>query len=144
MVIRLPPVVHGEGDHAFTSFLINYAKTNQQVNYVGNGLNIWPAVHRFDAARLYILDLENGKAGSVYHVVAEGIPVKKVAAAISEKLGLPLKSVRGFESWCKLSVFSKVVSLDTPANSQWTQKEFGWEAMHSDLLSDPRQDFYYS
>jgi nucleoside-diphosphate-sugar epimerase len=144
MVIRLPPVVHGEGDHAFTSFLINYAKKNQQVNYVGNGLNIWPAVHRFDAARLYILALENGKAGSVYHAVAEGIPVKKVATAISEKLGLPLKSVRGFESWRKLSVFSQVVSLDTPANSQWTQKELGWKAIHSDLLSDLQQDFYYS
>jgi nucleoside-diphosphate-sugar epimerase len=42
MVIRLPPVVHGEGDHAFTSFLINYAKKNQQVNYVGDGLNMMP------------------------------------------------------------------------------------------------------
>ena len=75
MVIRLPPAVHGEGDHGFTSFLINYAKKNQQVNYVGNGDNIWPAINRLDAARLYRLALENGKAGSVYHGVAEGIPV---------------------------------------------------------------------
>lgn len=144
MVIRLPPVVHGEGDHAFTSFLINYAKKNQQVNYVGDGLNIWPAVHRFDAARLYRLALENGKAGSVYHAVAECIPVKKIATAVSEKLGLPLKGVRGFESWRRLSLFSQVVSLNTPANSQWTQKELGWKAIYSDLLSDLQQNFYYS
>jgi hypothetical protein len=76
--------------------------------------------------------------------VAEGIPVKKVATAISEKLRLPLKSVRGFEGWRKLSVFSQVVSLDTPANSQWTQKELGWKAIHPDLLSDLQKDFYYS
>ncbi|MDR0557359.1 MAG: hypothetical protein LBG43_05770, partial [Treponema sp.] len=135
-----PPPPRQSGRFAY----FNYAKKNQQVNYVGDGLNIWPAVHCFDVARLYRLALENGKAGSVYHAVAEGIPVKKVATAISEKLELPLKSVRGFESWKRLSVFSQVVSLNTPANSQWTQKELGWKAIHPDLLSDLQQDFYYT
>ena len=62
---------------------------------------------------------------------------------ISEKLKLPLKSVRGFEAQRKLSWFSMTVSLNTPANSQWTQKELGWKAIHPSLLDDLNQDFYF-
>jgi nucleoside-diphosphate-sugar epimerase len=144
MVIRMPPVVHGEGDRAFTSFFIQYARKNKHVYYIGDGANIWPAVHRFDAAHLYKLALENGKAGSVYHAAAEGVPVKQIATAVSNKLDLPLSSVNGLRALTKLSWFSMTVSLNTPANSNWTQKELGWKAVQPDLISELNQDFYYS
>ncbi|MDG0795176.1 SDR family oxidoreductase [Cohnella ginsengisoli] len=122
MVIRMPPVVHGEGDRAFTSFFIEYARKNQHVYYIGDGSNIWPAVHRFDAAHLYRLALEKGKSGSVYHAAAEGVPVKQIATTVSKKLNLPLSSASRLKAIIKLSWFSMTVSLHTPANSNWTQK----------------------
>lgn len=70
-VVRLTPTVHGKGDVGFIPAMIRAARDRSAAAYVETGDNVWPTVHRDDAAVLYRLALEKASAGSILHAVHE-------------------------------------------------------------------------
>ncbi len=144
IVMRLPPSVHGVGDHGFVPALIGIAREKGVSAYVGDGLNRWPAVHRFDAARAFRLAMEKGKAGAMFHAVAdEGVPVQDIAAVIGLRLSLPVVSKSVEESTVHFGWLGHFLSLDVPASSLYTQQELGWKPVQPGLLTDLDNEHYF-
>lgn len=144
-IVRLPPSVHGLGDHALIPALIAQARANGVSFYIDDGANRWAAVHRFDAARLFCLALENAEAGSVLHAVSEeAIYLRSIAEAIGEGLDLPVQSVGAAAAADKLGWLAHFAAVDNPVSAQWTRDHLCWTPTHSDLFTDMRDAAYFS
>jgi len=142
--VRLPPSVHGAGDHGFVPMVIDLARSKGQSAYVAEGNNHWPAVHRTDAAVLYRLIVEKQPALKVLHPVAEeGVPFREIAEAIGEGLHLPVTSKTGDEVADHFGWFSYFASIDCPASSQKTREALGWDTKGAGLIEDINTAGYF-
>ena len=143
-VMRLPPSVHGDGDHGFVPFLIATAREKGASAYVGDGLNRWPAVHRRDAAKLYRLALESGGAQPCYHGNAEeGVPFKEIAAVIGRRLNLPVVAKNSAEAAEHFGWFAHFAALDNPTSSARTRQATGWQPTRPGLIADLDRPEYF-
>jgi nucleoside-diphosphate-sugar epimerase len=143
-VLRLPPSVHGNGDHGFVPRLISIAREKGVSAYIGNGLNRWPAVHRLDAAHLYRLALEKGTAGVSYHGVGdEGVPTREIAEVIGRHLNLPVVSKSREEAADHFGWIARFFGIDGPASSALTQERLGWRPTQVGLIDDLNAEHYF-
>lgn len=143
-VIRLAPTVHGDGDHGFVPMLINLAREKGVAAYVGDGNNLWPAVHRLDAARVYRLALEKNAVGGRYHAIAEeGIPFREIATVIGRRLDIPVVSKSGEEAQNHFGWFTHFAAINAPASSRKTREVLGWKPTQPDLIADLDRPAYF-
>ena len=143
-IVRLPPSVHGKGDHGFVPRFIGIAGEKGVSAYVGEGLNRWPAVHRLDAAHLYRLVLEKGTGGASYHSVAdEGVPTREIAAAIGRGLNVPVVSKSHEAAADHFGWMARFFGIDSPASSSLTQERLGWKPVQPELIADLNAEHYF-
>jgi nucleoside-diphosphate-sugar epimerase len=143
-VLRLPPSVHGNGDHGFVPRLISVAREKGVSAYIEDGLNRWPAVHRLDAAHLYRLVLEKRSAGERYHGVAdEGVPTREIAEAIGRHLNVPVVSKSREEAPDHFGWIALFFGMDGPASSAQTRERLKWQPVQPGLIADLNAGHYF-
>ena len=143
-VVRLARSTHGEGErHGFVPMLAAVAREKGVSAYVGDGGNLWPAVHRRDAARLFRLALERGAGNEAYHAVAENVPFRLIAEAISRQVGVPASSLTPHEAEAHFGALAVWVAGNGAAFSERTQAALGWEPREIGLIADiDRPDYH--
>ena len=138
MVVRNPRSVHGQGEtHGFVPMLAAVARDKGVSAWVGDGENLWPAVHRLDCARVYTLALERGRRGEAYHAIAEqGVPFRRIAEAIGRQLGLPSRSIAPEEADVHFGGLAMFVAGNGPASNARTKQALGWEPQEAGIVAD--------
>jgi nucleoside-diphosphate-sugar epimerase len=143
-VLRLPPTVHGDGDHGFMATIVSIARNTGISGYIGDGANRWPAVHRLDAAPLFRRALEAAPAGSTLHAVAdEGIPIREIADVIGRHLDIRVASIPQDEAPAHFAWLADLLSIDAPASSTLTRDLFDWQPTQPGLIDDLEQGHYF-
>ena len=143
-VVRNPRSVHGKGEtHGFVPMLAAVAREKGVSAYVGDGANLWPSVHRQDAAQVYRLALERGALGEAYHAVAEtGVPYREIAEAIGRQLGLPAKSLTPEEAEAHFGPLATWVANNGPASNELTRKTLDWTPEQVGIVADIERPNY--
>jgi nucleoside-diphosphate-sugar epimerase len=143
-VLRLPPTVHGEGDHGFMATLVGIARDKGVSGYIGDGANRWPAVHRFDAAHLFRLALEQAQAGTALHAVAdEGVPIRAIAEVIGRHLGIPVAAISPEDAAAHFGWLAAFLAMDVPASSALTRELLDWQPVQPGLIDDLDKGHYF-
>jgi nucleoside-diphosphate-sugar epimerase len=143
-VLRLPPTVHGDGDHGFMAALVAIARQRGVSGYIDDGSNRWAAVHRLDAAKLFRLALEKATAGSTLHAIAdEGVPIRDVAEVIGRHLHMPTVAVPRDAAGQHFGWLADFLAMDTPASSARTRELLEWEPTQPGLIEDLDQGHYF-
>lgn len=141
--VRLAPSVHGVGDHGFVPRLAGIARDKGVSAYIGDGQNRWPAVHRRDAARLFLRALDRPEAGPFHAVAEEGVVLKDIAEAIGRRFDLPVASVTAEDAQAQFGWFAPFVGLDAPTSSARTRESLGWHPTGRGLLADLADPAYF-
>jgi nucleoside-diphosphate-sugar epimerase len=137
-VVRLPRSVHGQGErHGFVPMLTAIARAKGASAYVADGANLWPSVHRIDAARVFRLALERGARGQAFHAIAEeGIPFRLIAEAIGRQAGVPAVSLTPEEAAEHFGALAMWVAGNGPASNAETRALLDWRPCQRGLVED--------
>ncbi|CUM68070.1 uncharacterized protein PRCAT00005785001 [Priceomyces carsonii] len=138
--VRLALSVHDKGGRTFIGLLMENAKKNHVSYYVGDGENLWSAVHHDDAAVLYRLVVEKAPVGSILHAVTEFAPAKKIAMAISEARNIAVDSFSSAQDVEKLGFIGNIIQVNSHILSEKTRSVLGWVPTKLDLLSDIKEN----
>lgn len=145
-IVRLPTTVHGDGDHGFILSLIDIAREKGVSAFIGDGNNLWPAVNRLDAAKLFRLAIEHPfAAGARFHAVAEsGIPFKNIADSIAAKLSISTTSLGEEDAGIHFGWLKQFVESNNRVSSDYTQQFLDWTPTNKDLLGDIETGTYFN
>lgn len=133
MVVR-PPMIWGHGRCPPLAALHSSARTGA-ICYFGRGLNVCSNIHVDDLADIFLLAIQNGVPGALYHAVSGEMNWRSLAERIGVLRGLPTRSVNFEEANRLYGPFLAPIAFGTNMRTRCprTRNELGW-APHPDRL----------
>lgn len=144
-VIR-PPLIFGHGGSIQIPQIFESARRTGNACYLGQGLNLYSAVHVDDLAEIYCLAVERGTPGALYHAVAGEANFRSIAEAVADVVGCGTRSL-SYEEACDLwGAFWVDIALAVNSRSvaRRTVADLGWAPRHVDVIDDIRAGSYAS
>ncbi|GAA2858214.1 hypothetical protein Acy02nite_22000 [Actinoplanes cyaneus] len=129
-------LVHGRGGSGLLQGLAAMGRARQVVPYVGDGDQIWSAVHVDDLAELFVHAVEKPRPGRIFNATAaDTFRLRDLAAAIAATTGavaVPVSLEQATATAPALAVLARSVWLD----GSRAVAEFGWHPERPVLLED--------
>jgi len=128
-IVLRPALVYG-GDGGLIEQIIQQTKSLGEVQQIGSGENRWTFVHLDDLADLYVLVVEKGATGKIYHGAHDKpVRVKELSEQIANAHGLPgkVKKLSVEEARQGLGGFADALTLDHQVDATKTKRELGWQ-----------------
>ncbi|KAG7047144.1 alcohol dehydrogenase [Colletotrichum scovillei] len=143
MSIRLAPYVYGRGGSGVAQFMGIAAQTGG-VTIVNGGKKRTTNVHVDDAARLFLLAAEKGRAGEIYNASsATDVTSFELSEAISAAVQVPLRDISMEIAKEQLGqTISFFLSTENRASGAKARKELGWDPRGLGILEDISKGSY--
>ncbi|GKT42811.1 uncharacterized protein ColSpa_02992 [Colletotrichum spaethianum] len=143
MSVCLAPYVYGRGGSGVARFL-GIAALTGNVTYVEGGNNRTTVVHVDDAARLFLLAAEKGRAGEIYNAgLATNVTLLQLSQAIAAAVSVPLRNISLEDAmtqlWPTVALF---LAVDNRASGEKAKKELGWTSRGPGILEDISKGLY--
>ena len=126
----IPGLVYGDHAGLIEAFFAS------KLQYIGDGANHWPLVHRDDIADLYVRAL-SAPAGTRYIGVGPGEPtLREVVEALA---GGAAESISLEDARDTMGPIADAFALDQRVSSERARTQLGWAPRHTDPLSELAQ-----
>jgi len=126
----IPGLVYGDHAGLIEAFFAS------KLQYIGDGANHWPLVHRDDIADLYVRAL-NAPAGTRYIGVGPGEPTLR--EAVEALAGGAAESISLEDARDTMGPIADAFALDQRFSSERARTQLGWAPRHTDPLSELAQ-----
>lgn len=137
LCVRLAPFVYGRGGSGVRMFMEGAAASGAAA-YVGGGSTRTTTVHVDDAARLYLLVAQEGRAGEAYNASAEtSVTMKELQGAVAETLGVPVLDLSKEDALAKMPFFLvNFLITENRGSNKKAVSELGWQPTEPGIVED--------
>lgn len=138
IVIR-PPMIWGNGGgNGQIPWIFDAVPRAGAACYLGYGLNLYTNVHVEDLAQIFVLALQKGRPGALYHAVAGEVCWRTIAEAVAAVMGCEARSISYDEMcdlWGKLDAPYRF-AVSSRCRAIATRRDLDWAPRHIDLIDD--------
>lgn len=137
LCVRLAPFVYGRGGSGVKMFMEGAAAAGAAA-YVDGGSTRTTTVHVDDAARLYLLVAQKGRAGEAYNASAEtNVTMKELQGAVAETLGVPALDLSKEDALAKMPPFLvNFLVTENRGSNKKAVSELGWQPAEPGIVED--------